>query len=382
MKNKFLISPLIFLFCFSFIQAQVIKSEKSYLQLNKKPKKEVAEKVDKTPPEIKIISPTMTKGVKYKSVVPEINLIGKATDESGISTVIINSELKEVTEAGVFTIKLILEPGDNEITVIAMDNKDNYLESKFIIEYSPPEVTFAEKVNKESKYYSLFIGINNYEDPAVTYLDNPIKDAQKLYDVLITGYTFDKENAQFIKDATREDIINSLDELAKKVTPEDNVLIFYAGHGWWDKDANIGYWLPTDARQNSKAAWFGNSRLVDFLKAIKSKHTLLIADACFGGAIFKTRTAFPDAQKAINLLYELPSRKAMTSGTMTEVPDRSVFINFLVERLENNTEKYLSSEQLFSSFRIAVINNSDVVPQYGEIRNVGDQGGDFIFIKK
>lgn len=178
------------------------------------------------------------------------------------------------------------------------------------------------------------------------------------------------------------DIINSLDELARKVTPEDNLLIFYAGHGWWDKDANIGYWLPSDARQNSKAAWFGSSRLVDYLKAVRSKHTLLIADACFTGSIFKTRTAFPDTQKAIQKLYELPGRKAMTSGTLTEVPDRSAFINFLVERLKNNTEKYLSSEQLFSSFRIAVINNSDVIPQYGEIRNVGDQGGDFIFIRK
>ncbi len=382
MKNKYFISLLIFLFCFSFLQAQVIKSEKAYLQLSNKPKKEVADKEDKTPTEIKIISPAVTKGTKFISNVPEINFIGKATDENGISSVIVNSEIKEVTEAGIFTARLFLEPGDNEITVIAMDNKDNYLESKFIIEYSPPEVTFAEKVNKESKYYSLFIGINNYQDPAVTYLDNPIQDAQKLFDVLTTEYTFDKENAQFIKDATREDIINSLDELAKKVTPEDNVLIFYAGHGWWDNDANIGYWLPTDARQNSKAAWFGNSRLVDYLKAVNSKHTLLIADACFGGAIFKTRTAFPDAQKAINKLYELPSRKAMTSGNFTEVPDRSAFIRFLVERLIENTEKYLSSEQLFSSFRIAVINNSDVIPMYGEIRNVGDQGGDFIFIKK
>ena len=166
------------------------------------------------------------------------------------------------------------------------------------------------------------------------------------------------------------------------MTPNDNLLIFYAGHGWWDQDANNGYWLPSDARRDSKIDWFRNSSLVDYLQEIKSKHTLLIADACFGGAIFKTRKAFTDAPKAIEKLYELPSRKAMTSGTLTEVPDRSAFINFLVERLENNTEKYLSSEQLFSSFRIAVINNSDVIPQYGEIRNVGDQGGDFIFIKK
>jgi hypothetical protein len=67
---------------------------------------------------------------------------------------------------------------------------------------------------------------------------------------------------------------------------------------------------------------------------------------------------------------------------MTEVPDRSAFVRYLVERLSENEDKYISSEQLFSSFRIAVINNSDVIPQYGEIRNVGDEGGDFIFIKR
>jgi len=382
MKNKSFLMVFIFFFCYSFIQAQVIKSEKSYIKLNNKSKREVIEELDKTPPEISIISPSVKKGIKYISSVSEINLIGKATDENGISSVIINSEIKEVSKAGLFTSRLSLVPGDNEIIVTIIDNKDKYWECKFLIEYFPPELTLADKVNKESKYYGLIIGINNYEDPALPNLDNPILDAQKLYDILTTEYIFEKENVEFIKDAKREDIINSLDELAKKATIEDNLLIFYAGHGWWDKDANIGYWLPSDARQNSKAAWFGNSSLVDYLKAINSKHTLLIADACFGGAIFKTRSAFPDAEKAINKLYELPSRKAMTSGTLTEVPDRSAFIRFLVERLSENTEKYMSSEQLFSSFRIAVINNSDVVPQYGEIRNVGDQGGDFIFIKK
>ncbi|MBI5009560.1 MAG: hypothetical protein HZB98_07925 [Bacteroidia bacterium] len=54
----------------------------------------------------------------------------------------------------------------------------------------------------------------------------------------------------------------------------------------------------------------------------------------------------------------------------------------MIERLNTNKEKYLSSEQLFSSFRLAVINNSNVVPQYGEIKDVGDEGGDFIFIRR
>ena len=89
-----------------------------------------------------------------------------------------------------------------------------------------------------------------------------------------------------------------------------------------------------------------------------------------------------EAPKSIQKLYDLPSRKAMTSGTLTRVPDRSSFIKYLVERLDDNQEECLSSEQLFSSFRLAVINNSDVIPQYGEINNVGDEGGDFIFIRR
>jgi len=83
-------------------------------------------------------------------------------------------------------------------------------------------------------------------------------------------------------------------------------------------------------------------------------------------------------------LYKLPSRKAMTSGMMKPVADKSVFIEYLVKRLNDNTDKFLPAEQLFSRFKAAVINNSTTgqVPQFGEIREAGDEGGDFIFIKK
>lgn len=382
MNVKHVILSITLLFSFSVIQAQVVKSEKSYLRLNIKPKKEVVEIPDTSLPELQIISPEIEEGTKFISDKSEINLLGRVSDKNGIASVIINSEIQEISEAGIFTTGLLLEPGNNLITITVVDNEYNSRVNKFVIEYSPPEPTLADIVKEESKYYGFIIGVNNYEDPSIIPLDNAIPDAQKLYDILTGEYLFEKENVKFIKNAKRRDIINSLDEFAEKVTPKDNILIFYAGHGWWDEDANIGYWLPSDARQNSKADWFRNSTLVDYLKEIDSKHTLLVTDACFGGSILKSRKAFPEAEKAIHKLYELPSRKAMTSGTLTEVPDRSYFIRFLCERLADNTEKYLSSEQLFSSIRIAVINNSDAVPQYGEIRNVGDQGGDFIFIKR
>lgn len=230
------------------------------------------------------------------------------------------------------------------------------------------------------KYYALIIGINNYNDPLINELDYCIRDAESFNNTLTSRYTFEKDNVKFLKNATMAQIVEALDFFAKEVRTFDNFLIFYAGHGVWDANSEIGFWLPSDARKESKLAWFRNSTLRDYLREIHSKHTLLITDACFGGSIFKTRSAFSDAPLAVNKLYELPSRKAMTSGTLTEVPDQSAFLKYLIDRLDKNTDKYLSSEQLFSSFRIAVINNSNVVPQFGEIKEVGDEGGDFIFI--
>lgn len=380
MKNTAISILLLVTFGINALSQDVVKSKKAYFKLPAK--EEPTKPADKLPPKLVIFSPGLKTGESFVSSEDEVELIGKLTDESGIASLIINSKMVEVSPSGMFTTKLLLYEGSNEISVVALDKKDNLLKEKYSVDYVPPVVTFADKVNSQSNYYGLIIGIDNYTDPQITSLDNPVRDATKIYDVLTINYNFEKENVKFLRNADRADIIEALDFLARKVTPNDNLLIFYAGHGWWDENANNGYWLPSNAKRSSKAAWFRNSTLVDYLKEVNTKHTLLIADACFGGAIFKTRDAFPDVSKAVEILYQRPSRKAMTSGTLTEVPDRSAFTRFLVDRLESNEEQYLSSEQLFSSFRIAVINNSDVIPQFGEIKNVGDQGGDFIFIRR
>ena len=140
--------------------------------------------------------------------------------------------------------------------------------------------------------------------------------------------------------------------------------------------------MPSDAKKSNTANWIRNSTIRDYLRTVKTKHTLLIADACFSGGIFKTRKAFSDAPKSIQKLYEYPSRKAMTSGTLKEVPDKSVFLLYLNKRLTENIQAFISAEELFGSFKIAVLNNSPNVPQYGEIKDTGDEGGDFIFIKR
>ena len=236
-----------------------------------------------------------------------------------------------------------------------------------------------QKISNVGKFYALIIGNNEYQDLEIPSLDEPVSDATKLFDVLTTRYTFEKSNVTFLKNATYVQMIQAFDDLSNKITKNDNLLVFYAGHGWWNEIKSLGFWLPIDAKKTNTAYWIPNSRISDYMSSIKSKHTLLIADACFSGSIFKTRGLI-DAKPSINKLYELPSKKAMTSGTLKEVPDKSVFLQYLVQRLNENTEKYISSDILFSSFREAVLNNSPTEPQYGTIQNAGDEGGEFIFI--
>ena len=367
---------IVFLFCGLMVSGQVVQSEKAFLKVEKeKPEVELI-------PEITIHSPVLDKRSRFETSDPEIPLFGNVSNVSGIESVVVNSEFVDFTGEGHFTRRLELYPGDNIVVVGVLIKNNKYTEKRFTVIYTPVKISLAEKIQQEATYYALIIAINNYSDPALSSLENPIKDAERLYDVLTSNYTFDKDNIQFLKDARREEIIYALENLSKRVTPNDNLLIFYAGHGKFDFDANIGYWLPSNARRISSSDWFGNSQLVDFMKQIDSRHTLLITDACFSGSIFTARSAFADAPLAIEKLYELPSRKAMTSGTLDEVPDQSTFANYLVDRLSSNRDKYYGAHQLFSSLRNAVINNSDCIPQYGEIRNVGDQGGDFIFIRK
>lgn len=233
------------------------------------------------------------------------------------------------------------------------------------------------------KYHALIVGVSDYQNAGsgLPNLEMPAKDAEKLYTVLTERYSFDPKLITLLKNPTREEIINQFDRLAETVGEKDNLLIFYAGHGFYDKTKDFGYWLPADAKTTSRSAWIANSTIKDYVGAIKSKHTLLITDACFGGSIFKTRSV-STAIMRMNEVYKDNSRKALTSGNLSEVPDKSVFLKYLLKSLEDNNDVFLSTSTLFSRIYETILNNSVTAPQFGVVQGAGDEGGDFVFIKK
>jgi hypothetical protein len=117
---------------------------------------------------------------------------------------------------------------------------------------------------------------------------------------------------------------------------------------------------------------------------------LLISDACFSGDIFRGSTVsipFEESDKYYAKVNNVSSRKALTSGGIEPVLDggkegHSVFAYYLLKALDSNEKKYYDASQLFDNIKIPVINNSDQSPQFNAIKNAGDEGGQFIFLKK
>jgi hypothetical protein len=179
--------------------------------------------------------------------------------------------------------------------------------------------------------------------------------------------------------------MTAFERLRKVLTPKDNLLVFYAGHGFWEDDMQQGFWLPSDADPTDKTDWISNSDIRDYIKGIKARHTFLIVDACFGGAIFQMRDIGPEIPRHLKDLFKYPSRTALTSGTLNAVPDKSEFVTYLVKDLAQNRETYLTATELCTYLSRVVPGNSVVpqTPKYGTIVGTGDQNfGDFVFIHR
>jgi tetratricopeptide (TPR) repeat protein len=344
------------------------------------------QKSDKTPPVIVITEPSANRGLKVTTSGNNIMIRGKATDAAGLKSVTLNGQLIYSKNDGDFWGNVSLANGSNKVTVIATDLAGNAAEDIFEIEKVKvvnANADIVPIVQKEGKNYAVLIASQNYDDSAIPSLENPIPDAVKLKMILKNSYNFSEENVLTLFNPERADFRKKFLQLTEILQPEDNLIIFYAGHGIWVEKEKKGYWLLTDAKRNDVNTWLPNREVLNMIANVPSRNTLLITDACFSGSVFKTRSIGADAPPGIREMSEKISRVAITSGNDTEVPDVSVFMKYLVKALNENKEKYLTAQKMFITQIIeAVMAESKTEPRYGTLELAGHVGGDFIFTKK
>jgi len=230
-------------------------------------------------------------------------------------------------------------------------------------------------------YYALVIGNNDYQQ--LSPLRTAINDARAVSTLLEVNYDFKVDH---LENATRSQILKSIGKLRANVTRKDNVLIYYAGHGHLDQAADEGYWLPIDADRSDQSNWIATDRIVSQVKAMQAKHVMVVADSCFSGTITRAIKIEQRTPEWLSEIVKKKARTALTSGGLEPVMDtgsgnHSAFAYAFISLLEEN-DGVLDASQLFSKLRPKVMVNSTQTPQYGKIHMAGDDGGDFLFVRR
>ena len=233
------------------------------------------------------------------------------------------------------------------------------------------------------RYHALVIGINDYEH--LPRLETAVNDASAVHDVLRREYGY---RSRLLLNPSRDDLMRALDVLRAELTENDNLLIFYAGHGYLDRPTNEGFWLPADAQEDSQVEWVPVSVVTRLLRATTAKHALVVADSCYSGTLARDAPVLlavgSDREVELRRIAGKRARKALTSGGLEPVADgggdgHSVFTRALLEALRGNRE-VLDGYQLYRTLRRSVVLNAEQTPQYSDIRFAGDEGGDFLFV--
>ncbi len=245
----------------------------------------------------------------------------------------------------------------------------------------------------QGSYRALVIGNNKYVDSKGVWrsLKTAQNGARSVAKLLSENYGF--SDVELLENASRKEVLNAIESLSRRVMSKDNVLIYYAGHGFLDSETNKGFWVPVDAQGMDNTTFLRHSTIRDEMTGIASraKHTLLISDSCFSGSLLRSGTRGPAPGMADEQYYKKVSNKKsvqiMAAGGEEFVDDNyresghSPFTYFLLSELSNNTSPMLSSSELSSNVTKAVANNVEQVPESGVLQGAGDELGEFIFIK-
>jgi len=230
--------------------------------------------------------------------------------------------------------------------------------------------------------YLLTIGIDQYAHCQP--LHNAVKDAKDVAKILLEKYDFLSDHHVGLEDptATKDQIIDTFRSLKKRIQPQDNLIIYYSGHGDLDRDFDESYWITIECRKGKIGDYLPLDQVIKFVKAIKTHHTLLIIDACFAGASLVTRRSNTAA------LEKDASRYVIASGRKEFADDgkpgeNSPFAKALIDKLRKNEESLLATDlgQYVMKQTIKASNQTQR-PIHNPLRLPEDQGGQFVFHPK
>ncbi len=330
-------------------------------------------------------------------------VIEEVQASAGLRGFTVNNLPVDTVREGTLPLRIPLKPGQTALALAATDELGQNFDVRLNVGSAPaartlrgkgpatgvaslPEIDFGT-------YHALVIGNNGYR--LLPQLGTAAHDAETVASLLRDKYGF---KVKVLVDADRYGILSALNGLRQELTEQDNLLIYYAGHGELDRINNRGHWLPVDAEPDSSANWISNIQITDVLNAMSVRQILVVADSCYSGTLTRSSIARLDAGISDDLrnrwLQAMSGKRArvvLSSGGVQPVldaagGDHSVFARAFLEVLQSNTG-IIEGQRLYLQVaeRVAAVPEAaDIgqVPQYAPIKYAGHEAGDFFFVPR
>jgi len=250
-------------------------------------------------------------------------------------------------------------------------------------------------------HYIVAIGIDHYQNWPV--LGTAVSDASGFAKLLTTQFGFEYAVEPLTEKSATRDNINSLidDDLRSRLKPEDDLIIFFAGHGTTrndkvgDQTQSDGFLVPYEARAPGAVEyWSDYLNIEEFLRkvsSLRSEHILVILDSCHSGMALgsKFTTSRGDTRFEGDVRRKV-ARKVITSAQGDQLaadsgplPGHSLFTGLMMQGLTSGKadsfkEKYITSTQLgaYTQHEVGVQEGSKQTPLFGSFDL--DGGGELI----
>ncbi len=249
----------------------------------------------------------------------------------------------------------------------------------------------ADAISIDRKDYALLIATDKYD--YWRDLVNPVNDAQAIAKELKDRFGFETE---LLLNSTQDEIISKIREYSKRrFRPQDQLFIFFAGHGHFDETFGEGYVVAKNSLESdrTRTTLLAHSNLRSYINNIPCEHILLTMDVCFGGTfdpvIAKSRSDDNDYNDLTGIEYFArklthKTRKYITSGGKEYVSDgvlgkNSPFAAKFIEALKSNggADRILTVNEI-NSYLEKIRTNEPRSGDFGD----GQKSADFVFVAK
>lgn len=324
----------------------------------------------------------------------ERTITGRVAGASDVRSVTVNGTSVPLSGSGLFQAKLQAVEAGTPVKVSATKADGGVATLEFTLMTAGggaggalPSDTGATNFGR---YYAVVVGNDRYGNEAYPDLRSAAKDATAVARVLEQRYGFE---TRLLLNASRLETLTALDALRKTLGENDNLLIYYAGHGELSESGD-GAWVPVDGLAGRPESWISNRALSEVLDTLPARRVLVVADSCYSGTM--TRASMPVADASLDetglrrWVSEATagrSRIALTSGGVQPVPDtgpsgHSFFARAFLNVLEDN-RGLLEATRLYqdvsASLALATLDSPIVQdPQFAPIRFAGHESGTFV----